>query len=74
VFLCRGKSDFSRYIYLFIYIYIYKKKNESICDEGGDDNIMGKETTGGWRKIQNEVIHNLYPSLQTIILKYMETC
>jgi hypothetical protein len=35
---------------------------------------MEKETTGGWRKIQNEGIHNLYPSLQMIILKYKETC
>jgi hypothetical protein len=26
--------------------------------------------TGDWRKLQNEEIHNLYLSLQTIIIKY----
>jgi hypothetical protein len=27
--------------------------------------------TGGWKKLQNEEIHNLYLSLKTIIIKYM---
>jgi hypothetical protein len=60
--LCRGKT--------WSFTLRIRKRFWNICGEGSSNQIRGNRKTGGWRKLQNEEIHNLYLSLKTIIIKY----